>query len=272
MITTNDGLIGTDRRISALLRVFEFPIKEGIPRDDISIVSVTDLDAKLDDNYGHMALEYMPFLGRNVKRIKVEMHDLQERLWSEMTASTDERFWIANMACLIQGAKYLNELDLTRFNMAGLEQFLKESMENMRKLRKTEAVDFSDQSTIYLILADYVKSRRPNTIRVDHCYSKKTPTVDIKNLQELNRGQSLHVQLGINDKMLLISDSDFRRYWKAEHGSNVLAFKEACLQQLGMVTMPKGSIGAGTNYRMANEELWTFDTSNWPADMNIFGQ
>lgn len=262
VLISNDGTSQIiDRSAPAHMRVLEVLV-EHKPTNNLSFVDIDFLAGELENNYGHRGATYAKFLAKNIKRIKNDVLTTKQRLATITSADQEERFWIAIITCLLLGAQYGNELEFTNFDIQGMESFLIDTMNNMRRQRVTETINVNSFDSIHDLLTEYIKARRPTTARMGVDQNAKPIML---NSPEFNaKGVALNVQIGTVDKVLRVSESDFRRYCSMEKHS-YKNLHDGFVRELGMTKVNGARIG-GAGHKNAVERLWHFDMSKWPAD------
>ncbi|WP_020095735.1 DUF927 domain-containing protein [Methylobacterium sp. 285MFTsu5.1] len=221
---SNDSLIDpivrqTKTTTAGIYRVLEFRVPPAALNVDAHGV-VARLVGKTQDNFGQAGLAFAKFLGANHERVTREVAELQDKLTAKLKATPDERFWIAGLTCCVLGARYANELGLTQFDVAGLLQFLTGTMTAMRENRSAQPVDMRSPEAISTVLQQFLAAQQGrHTLVTDrmHVGAGRPPAGSIKVLSDPARLDGIHVQIGVSNKLMRISNTVFRD-WLAHKG------------------------------------------------------
>ena len=125
---------------AGLMRTFEYEVTAGT-KGQIAVAEADRIIGKLNDNYGHVGLQYAKWLGANIKQIETDMLDMRKQVETELKATNDERFWATTVAVILQGARYANALGFTQFDEKALHDFMLGVVQRMRKTLHTSPND-----------------------------------------------------------------------------------------------------------------------------------
>lgn len=216
--------------------------------------------ARTHDNFGHAGLAYAQFLGANHARVAREVAAIQDSVAQKLKAGQHERFWVAAVACLWAGTRYSNEIGLTQIDEKKLVRFLFQVVERARSELKQKPVDMQDPMSVLVILGDYLSAMRArHTLTTNRIHlgrgrpSTKNP-VEIVTPTDVSKLDTIHVQVGRDDKMLRIVSPSLHK-WLAEHGYSCGIVVQAMKDQLGARQVNGGYIAAGTQYSHGAPQL-----------------
>jgi hypothetical protein len=261
---TNDSLIEpivrqTRTTTAGIYRVLEFrvPAQEKVVDTH---GAVARLVGKLNDNFGMAGEVYAKFLGANHQRIEREVAELQDRLTQQLKAPPDERFWIGGLTCTLLGAKYANELGLMKVDMKALMAFLTGVIASMRDNRSAQPIDMRTPDAVSTILQQFMSAQRArHTLVTDriHVGSGRPALGSVNVLSDPARLEGIHVQIGVANKLMRISNTVFRDWLAHRHYSPHLVI-EAMKNQFGLKRFP-GILGSGTALAQMREDVLEVD-------------
>lgn len=260
-VASNDSVLDfvarmTKTTTAGLLRVFEWTVTPGVT-GQIAEGVASRLIAGLRDNYGHAGLAFAKFLGENHERVAREVAVMQDRLGKQLGATTDERFWVAGVTCLLAGARYANQLGLTDIDIKGLGQFLAQTFTAQRAMRAAQPVDMLVNTNVAGILTQFLKAQRSrNTLLTNRVLQGrgKPATAHVQVLIDASRLDEINVQLGRDDKTLRIAGTAFRE-WLGKHGYSPSIVIRAMENHFALRSMV-GRLGGGTPFSCGTEQLF----------------
>lgn len=249
--------------VAGLMRIFEFemyPSPKG-GNGEIELGKATRILSRLNDNYGNAGLIYAQFLGANFKRLQQEISDLHDRLNKEVDVLQEERLWTSAMALLLSGARYANELNLTKFDLVGMENFLKGNLQHLRRMIKVSPSDMANQSSVSTVLAQFLNAMRVRhtliTNRI-HVGAGKPVKGSVAILNDATKIDGVYVHIGREDHRLRISSSYLGR-WMKDHELPRAAFTRALEDEFGFKQF-NGIMGSGTHLSTgAKEHIYEID-------------
>ncbi len=216
--------------------------------------------ARLNDNYGAIGLKYAQYLGANFDAIDKEVGQFLSDLGKEVNTKTDERFWLALIACLCMGARYAAKLGFANIDEKNLKAFLIKTLNQMRIERAQSSVDMKDVMNVSNVLAQFLNwARARHTLYTNKIHSSrgKPSPGTIQIMRDASRLDAIYVHIGMDDKKMRISSSALDD-WLAEKGFSRQLFSKALTSQFGMRSV-RGRIGSGTGYAVATEYLLEID-------------
>jgi hypothetical protein len=255
----------TKTTTAGLYRIFEYEVKRGT-KGQINPSDAQRVLAKLNDNFGQVGLEYAKFLGANFERLDKEVGEFLRKLGAEVTATSDERFWVALIACICMGASYANELGFTSIDEDALKKFLIGVLGDMRRNRTNQANDMRNPMHVSTLFAQFLTVMEAKhtlyTNRIHILQGKPAPeSIKIASISHALKLDGLYVQVGQEDKLLRFSRTQFR-WWLGQRGIPQKIFMDALAREFGMREV-RGRLGAGTDFaNKAAEYLLEIDLTN----------
>ena len=264
---SNDSLIDGMAReagstTAGLHRLFEYVVeKPAQVTHDIGYVQ--RLLGRLDDNFGHVGMDYARFLGEAHERIADEVGQLQSEIMAEVKAHQEERLWASTIAVLLRGASYANERGYTDIDIDGLKVFLMAVLERMRGEVKESPTDLTTDLSVSAVLAELLAATRArNTLITNRIWvAKGKPQKNAIQVRcDTSRLDEIVVQIGKEDKLVRIS-SVFLTRWMGERGYSRHTFVSKLEKEFGLQKL-NGKLGGGTDLSCATEHLLELDANH----------
>lgn len=250
----------TKATTAGIYRVFEYEIKESRGKWTVDPSDAQRLVSRLNDNYGQIGLEYASFLGNNFERLEAEVAALGRELGVETHTIADERFWIATITVILAGAKYANELGFTKINEEQLKFFLLETLEHMRRIRKSAQNDFKDSGNVSNVISQFFSAMQGRHVLYTNVartgIGRPTPG-SVKPVRSTDRLEGIAVRIGVEDKVMRISTAALSK-WLNDNGYPRHITFDALKDKYGALPI-KGRIGAGTDFAGPQEHLLEID-------------
>ena len=171
-----------------------------------------ELAKKVRENYGGAGRVYAEYLVRNRKKVSDQVASVIGKLYTTLTASNDERFWIALVATILVGASIANKLNLTKFDLKAMQEFL---FSEFRAHRASVNTHFKVSATTSSdVISDFINANSDYGISYQDISSKGTvvgamiPSIDPVKMP-------VKFEYGIKSGTYKIIQSMFKR-WLAE--------------------------------------------------------
>ena len=230
---------------AGLMRTFEYEVTAGT-KGQIAVAEADRIIGKLNDNYGHVGLQYAKWLGANIKQIETDMLDMRKQVETELKATNDERFWATTVAVILQGARYANALGFTQFDEKALHDFMLGVVQRMRKTLHTSPNDMTKSDNVENVLSQFL-----NAMATRHTLwtnmvplGRGRPSADIKIVRDATKLDGIYVHIGMENQILRISSTYFGS-WLKEAGYSRHVFMRALEEKYG-AKLVNGRIGGGT--------------------------
>lgn len=136
---------GTDAGVVRTYEMFLEPFASDRNRAEITL-----LFEQLNSNYGHAGRIYAAYLATHASEVEKRVQDMFKKLAQVGKMEAQERFWFAIMASLVVGAELATKLDLVKFDVRTLLQFL---MHNLIRLRGRATESLSAVEPVELLAA-----------------------------------------------------------------------------------------------------------------------
>jgi hypothetical protein len=215
----------------------------------------------LKNNYGHAGMVFSEYLGQKVQTLPQLVKDTIDYYQKEFNARPDERYWIAAMATLTLGAQISNNLNLTRFDVGAMVDFLANALTRLRKTRTGGDMDVSKPTSLSSVLAYFLNSHRRAIIVTDVMHTGAGPIglssqVRIENAHDLTYAQALVGHIARTDNRIRISKRQFLTWCQDIRmpGGTLLKNLE---EQFGAKTI-HSRLGTGTTFN-ANAKEYLID-------------
>lgn len=260
-----DGVAFRSRASTAgIYRIFEYtlpPAQPGSP-GQINISIAQRVVSKLHDNYGMIGYDYADYLGSNIPQIDADVTAMSQLVEQEIAAKPDERFWVATIATLLQGAKYANDRGYTSIDEVALKVFLYKTLAGMRGTRQSTNVDMRQQSNVVAVLGRFLNENRRNTIRTNIIHRQKGRPANgsVEIFCDISKLDSIHAHVGQDDKVVRIGREYFRM-WLSKNQMPVHVLMIAIQEELG-AKLVQGRLGGGTPMVGMMETLFEIDLTN----------
>ena len=244
-------------------RIFEYEVPAAIN----SVGQIDQADAsrilgRLDDNYGHVGLEYASYLGSNHTAIAKDMEDFHKTIGNELNTSPEERYWRVMVACLLKGAEYANRNGWTNIDETGLKIFLIDVIRMMRHEKDGTSVDLGKKINISDALEQFLSSQRiRHTLYTDKIHrgqGRPTPgVIGIKwpEFQTRNNLVEVNVHIALDDRVLRIN-KNYLTEWLRKNNHPIAAIMKALQTEFG-ATSVQARLGAGTAH--ASGKMWIIE-------------
>jgi len=149
------------------------------------------------------------------------MQKVRQYFEAKLRATSDERFWVSTISCLIVGANFANACGLTSIDVVALERFLCDEYDRQRGVR-TETVSSLDTRDDALELVQRLINitRVENLLITEFVWQGKgrVPNNDLKYAPT----KTAWLQLGLVDGTLRFTTRDFDK-WARENGYSASA-------------------------------------------------
>jgi len=274
---SNDSLVSymaaKDRTTEAgVNRIFEFQVSEA-PKSGLTVGEAGAIIKALEANYGHAGMIYAEHLGKSIDWLPGRVTDVMNLLQKELKTEDDERFWLAAAAALLIGAQLANDLNLARYDIGRMTDFIHQTLHSMRGVRAFGDLDIALPANVLTLLQGYLNSQRRTTLVTDTAVvphgrrSPLVPNVRVYNAQEAALAQQLTIQHAVDDKKLRISKRHFSE-WLLKGGVPPARFVGNLNTYFG-ATERITRIGPGTPFAGAQERMIELDL-NHPQLINLF--
>jgi hypothetical protein len=264
---SNDSIMNfivqqTKQTAAGIYRVFEYEV----PAATSSVGQIDQADfsrvvGRLEDNYGHIGLEYARYLGSNHASIEKDVEAFYKAIGNEINTLNEERYWRVMLASLLKGAEYSNKLGFTNIDGFALKKFLFKVIDDLRVERNDQPVDLNIALNVSNVLAQFLNTHRSrHTLRTNKIHvGRGKPakgTIAIKTISP-DRLEAIRIHVGEDDKMLRISKTYFGE-WLGQNGYSPHAVMKAMTTEFGAISL-QARMAGGTEYAGSSEYLMEID-------------
>ena len=248
---------------AALNRLTEFRVPPG-RKGMISDPRATRIIANLEGNYGNAGYVYSQFLGTNHSRVRDEMQQNLEAISDEISSTPSERFWLANICCMLLGAQYARELELVSINVESLKKLLLENFNSMRDDRQETIIDFQQADVVAQAISQFIDEiGNDHILRTNRIHERGRPS-DITPMAAPPRSTPF---VQITPETIRVSYDQFSRWLRerSRFADNYVTVIKLISAHEG-VTRRKAAIGAGLTLPGGSlqKTVLDFDTSKIP--------
>lgn len=264
---SNESLIdavtkATKSTTAGIYRLFEYPVPAGVT-GQLEPGYVKRTVGSLRHHHGSIGLDYVKYLATNPEKVRTRVSKMYDGLRMKYNATSDERMWIATMACVLTGAAYANMLGFTVFNLKDLEQFLGQVLDRMRRVVANAPVDTTSSTGILNILSQYLNAvRARHTVRTNiiNAGRGKPALGSVKVLSMRDKLEAIYVQVGQDDGRMRISSTNLGDWLKKnEYSRHQLT--ETLRDEYGM-RITNARLCSGTDLACGMEYLLEIDLNH----------
>lgn len=220
----------------------------------------------LQQNYGHLGHKYSVILGRTMKDVIQELKDMQTKIGARINFRSEERFWLAMVACLLVGAQKAHDIWQAPFNMQELEDFLcSEYLKNRERIDGADLEGGSEANT-RAVLSQFFKDQGDNTIRTANIAPAGRSSADkVGYISGPHRRDTpINVQWALQQKILRISRPALTKYL-TENGYDPSMVIRGLRDQLGALPKKNVNLTTGTIHgNSGSEAILQIEYGNYP--------
>ena len=231
-------------------RIFEYEVPAATGNTgQIDQADASRILGRLNDNYGHIGLEYASYLGSNHTAVAKEVEEFYKSTGHLLNTSQEERYWRVMVACLLKGAEYANKLNFTNIDLPILQEFLFDVVGNMRLERSGSTVDLTKAINVSDVMGQFLISQQSrHTLYTDKIHRKvgKAAAGDISIKRHIDKLEGVNVHYALEDKVLRISKT-FMQEWLRKNNHPVSAIMKAAIERYS-AKIEHARLGAGTDY------------------------
>jgi len=227
------------------VRLFEYQIDQPQMPFDASAPPTIALAGK---NAGNAGAIYAAWLGEHIDYVRDQVVSMQDALKTKLDATQEERFYVACISCLILGAFFANGLNLTKFDIPAMRDFLKVAFDKLRAARKVDLVVTGGSFDIERVLANFVSHYSADRLKTNH-FARPGPKGSASNLKVIwapRRAGQLVIHVSKSDQRMRI-DKDVFDTWCYNRNLSPSDIRQQMEARWGVKT-GKAMLGAGTDY------------------------
>lgn len=237
------------------LRLFEFVVEPPVIQTTPGAAAVI---GALRTNYGRAGTLYATWLSQNHASLAASMPKLLDGLNRQLVARNEERFYVAAIACILQGAALANRLNLASFDIKALRDFLFEHFHKLRTMRERDIVAGTAGFDIETIFSEFMSDTTDRRL-VTNIFG--TGRTYVRPLSTPANGRGADVHVSVDEDTIRVKRSAFVR-WMRERRLSSQAILDQMELQWGAAVHRK-AIGSCTPY--STGQTWVVDV---PATAN----
>jgi hypothetical protein len=251
-------------------RIFEYEVPAATDNTgQIDQADASRILGKLNDDYGHIGVEYASYLGSNHAAIAKDVEAFYKSIGNEANTTNEERYWRVMLCCLIKGAEYANKLNFTNIGVPSLKAFLLGVVDALRFEKSGSTVDLNKAINVSNALEQFLSEHRfRHTLYTDKIHRKlgKPGPGDIKVERNPDRLEKVRVHVALDDRVLRI-DKTYLQEWliknKHPQGSIMKALTATFRAKDVQASMAAGTNFSGGKMYMVEIDLFQNPTLNF---------
>ena len=240
------------------LRVFEYMINT----PPLNVVpGASSVINECRTNYGGVGRQYAKWLAANHTMLQTTMTRTVDAINAALGARNDERFYVAAISCMLQGALIANSQGYANFQTKELKDFLFAKFHELRRNRARDIVATAQGYDLEALVADFMGGNLERRLITDKFGNGKT---FVKVLQAPPQNRSAHVQVSVADDAMRINRSALNKHLRERNISHQGVVTE--LERQWGAIVHKAPIGTGTPFTVGH--TWVIDI---PMSQNGLG-
>ena len=183
-------------------------------------VYVEDADIqfeKLNTNYGTAGEVYAQWLVKNRDDIPALYDAVRDRIQKRVGKKMEERFWISAMSCNLTGLYIASKLELHRFDMKALEDWVCNYILSMRAEVKSEVVDAAN------LVGEFLMDHSNGILAVGEMINPRSGD----NIYMPSRSAKLVARFELDENKMYIAKKAFREYCVDRQFTEAEALKDS---------------------------------------------
>lgn len=242
-------------------RVIEIEMPERLSTAGIYPEDMDVLKTALEQNYGVAMEVYIDYVVRHREQVQEAIRMTTKALREHLKAGHDARFWLAQMAVIIVGAKIARMLGLQQFDVSGIQKFL---IDWYKRQHREVFIDANtDDVEVHIQrLRDFYNDNLRARLVTKYLPQRGRASAEILNRDLPTSPDELAIRLAVEDKAMFVSTKKFRdwcdrreqRGASFEHSKSVLLKSGVCSYH-----RKSKSIGGSTSYYTAQEPVLEFN-------------
>jgi len=214
---------------------------------------------KVEENFGHAGAKYAKWLAMNKDKAKQTVQGIASKLNTDLKGTSDERYWIASMSCMLAGAAIATSLGICAFDMKEFKEYLIKEFLKMRSEKYEEWE--TPQARSIKLLVRFLHEHKDQTVKSDLIPSRgKRPYKIFKDAFK----QPVVVRVATDSAIVRIIKEDFKdwMYERMKGAGYGHVIKD--LEKMGAVPI-RGSVDAGTSLASSGRQMCLDFPMNAPS-------
>jgi len=248
----NEVVTRTKGTSAGMMRIFEIDVPHGAKtRSGAEVAAMT---RALDHNYGNAGVVYAKFLGEKLEVIEKEVQRVHVALEEKLSASQEERMWIATIACLYVGAVYSNKLNLTNIEVKPMLNYLVAQLKGLRKERSNLDGEVHTKLGLSSVAAEFFGAmRRRRTLMTDQIYFSQGRQPRSRIINDVSQLETPDIHIGQQNRIIRVRITALRD-WCAQVGHPYRAVKSQ-LEKAYNGFLTNARLGSGTTFALPPQRI-----------------
>jgi hypothetical protein len=203
----------------------------------------------LHNNYGVAGIEIAKFYGTNYDVAQKLVATLTDAAFKRAQCTTEDRFRAAITGATLSGGLIGQKLGLLDFDMDQLEGFMIEQLQEQRLQRKAAPNNLNERENVERLIAEYIAANRGRVLVTEEVWtgagrSPKGWQAKPRNILDM-KGQQIDVRVGLNQKIIRVSQPAFHAWLRKERGMSFSDLKRPILTLLPNTRISRWDLGHG---------------------------
>ncbi len=223
-----------------LARLFEFTVRV---QPHLTVAQAKTLFPKFERHYGHAGRMYAQYLVQHYDEVLDLLHKVQRACDIEAGINQLERYWSTLIACVLTACILCRRLDLVRFDVRALRQWIVDQVKDNREMAVQSVQDPREQFGTMLaeLYVGIIVTEGVGDLRTGH------PCIVVTHPRGPLVGRVVRPSPKGNERLRLYLNMSVVKDWCIKHGVSAREMFEAC-KQSGWVEpqVERFSLGKGT--------------------------
>jgi hypothetical protein len=229
------------------LRLFEFKVGREAEFDDATAAQLFRI---CSDNYGHAGQRYIQHVVAHQEEVRAGLEAFTAQFKVACAARPEERMWMASLGCSLYGLKLMRDLDLVRFDIKPIIQYVVKVVRASRTTLEAERYNATD------ILGHYLNANAASRLSVRENGTLRGGATDY--IVDRYPTQEIHMRFDVTRQRLWIDKRHFKR-WLVEHYEDYYDVEDRLTAQRVILRSTRTTLGAGTSVGTTNVECLEID-------------
>jgi len=254
--------------VAGVNRVFEIyaqPNQTGAGLVDRSTADA--VNAALDRNFGHAAMAYAAFLGKDPDFIWDFVQRMKASVGKSVQEDGDDRYHVATVSTILSGLAFAQKLDLINIDLDRQAGFMIEQLQEQRRRRKASTADLTKEDNVLRFIEEYFSFRRDCRLVTDIVWRAASRAPNGWSAGNPNRFdlKNVYVHASRQDKVVRFALGDFRDFLKRQDVNRVTIIEH--ILRIPAARKTKAYLGHGTMYREdTRQDVIELDLTKLPPD------
>lgn len=244
-------------------RVLEFEMPDKLREAGVQLEEMGVIGDTISHNYGVAMEVYIDYVVRHREQVKEAVSLLTKSLRQLLNANHEARFWVAQIATLIIGAKIASLLGLQKFDVSAIQKYLI----NWYRRHHNDVFGVDNDTDSYEVHIERIRNFYNDNLRA-RLITKHLPRPGRTVEQPLNRDlpmspDELAFRIAVEDKRMYMSIKKYKDYCRRREQDMSFEQTKSVVIRGGAEYHRKGkSIGGSTTYYTAQEAVLEFNLAD----------